>query len=66
MGAREHWKEVEVTIVVGSENDGAVFMRKGAERIEERLTVAEAVHRYGTGKVAEMIRAYADKLEKKQ
>ena len=65
MGARESWKEVEGTVVVTSENDGAVFVRKGAERHEARITVAEAVHRYGTGKVAEMIRAYADRLEKR-
>ena len=63
MGARESWERLEVTVVAVSENDGATFMRKGAERLEERLTLTEAVRRYGKAHVVSMIRGYADTLE---
>jgi hypothetical protein len=63
MGARESWERVEVTVVAVSENDGATFMRKGAERIEERFTLTEAVRRFGKERVVELIRGHADTLE---
>ena len=63
MGATETWKTLEVTVLEVTENDGAVFMRKGAGRIEQRFTLTDAVARYGKAKVVEMLRDYANTLE---
>ena len=65
MGATETWLMLDAVVVEVTENDGAVFVRKGTERHETKLSVERAVLIHGKEKVAKLFRDYADRLEKR-